>query len=750
MKTKSAINPTLNPTISRRQFIVSASVVAGGLAMQLQSPAVLAEAGKTDGVQQSLTAWLNILPDDTVVVTVPSPEIGNGASTQYAMNIAEELECAWENVSVKFASYSDEYKNPGSFGIGLQPFFGGHSTDHDRLPYSLQLGASARERLKLAAARRLGVPQSEITARESVLSHSASGRSLRFGEVAADAAKIQLDAEPAIKPQSEWRLLGKRQPSKLQIPDIVRGKAQFGIDTTPPGTVYAALKQSPVHGGLLRSHQPEVALAMPGVKAVVVVEAGPGKGSPVPAKPTFGFEGSESRSGVAVIAEHYWQAKKALEAMPVEWDNGLGEFWSSNDKVLERKARVLDKAEGSAVTSHGTVEGHDASIELEATYHTPFCEHATMEPLNGTARFTGDSLEIWHPTQDMQQAFWVAVDESGVHPENVRIHQTLVGGGFGRRVEGDDLRAVVAIAMQYPDVPVKVIWSREESTQQGSYRTHIASRFRAGLAEDGLPLFLAAEACFSGLSLNIGYTDMPYAGAIPNVKLATSHMPMHVATGAYRAPSYNSHAFMVESFIDECANAAGIDPLDYRLQLLKDWDPAWSECLKVAAKKNGWGEALPKGQGRGIAISNWPHSGTKQAGTTVCAAVHVEVSNDGELKIHRIDVSFDSGRIVNKDAVIAQLEGGIIYGLNMTLNEGLTLKDGAIVEANFDTLPMLKMADIPDLHIHFDALSGHDRFAILGEAPVGPVGPAIGNAIYQATGIRLRSTPFKDHDLSWA
>ncbi|QQD19274.1 xanthine dehydrogenase family protein molybdopterin-binding subunit [Spongiibacter nanhainus] len=738
------------PTLTRRRFLVSAAVVAGGLSMQLRPAG--AQAAETTGQGSELSPWLVIKPDDTVVVTVPTPEIGNGASTQQAMNIAEELECDWDKVTVEFADFRREYQQPGSYAVGLQPFFGGHSTDHDRMPYTLQLGASARERLKTAAAQRWGVPVEDVSARNSVLTHSPSGRSLRFGEVAAAAASVELAKEPALKPQSEWRLLGKAQPHKLQLPNVVTGQAQFGVDVTLPGMVYAALLQSPVHGGVLKSHDPDAIKDMPGVRAVVVIDPSATPGSPVTASPTFGFEGSELRSGVAVIADHYWQAKKALDALPVEWDDGLGTFWSSNGKMHQRQDRVLDQWAGTALTKAGDVDAVDAAQVVEATYRTPFCEHAAMEPLNGTAIYSEEGLEFWHPTQDMQQAFWVAVDESGLDPAKVTFHQTLVGGGFGRRVIGDDVRAVVAIARQYPDVPVKVIWSREETTRQGSYRTQLAARYKAGLGEDGMPLSFQGETCYSGMPLNIGFTDMTYAAAgnIPNVRLQTSELPMHIATGAYRAPCYNAHAFTVETFVDECAVAGGIDPLEYRLRLLAGWDPAWADCLKIAAERADWGKPLPKGQGRGIAISNWPHPGEKQAGATVCAVAHVEVSQAGELKVHRLDFTFDCGRIVNKDAVAAQLEGGIIFGLNMSLNEGLTIADGAVVEQNFDALPMVKMGDLPEINIYFEALSGHDRFGIIGEAPVGPIGPAIGNAIYQAIGKRVRSTPFRNADLSWS
>ena len=755
MKQNAMERTILERKLSRRKFLVSAATVAGGLSLKLipaDALAAAADPGAAIRSGEEFSPWLRILPDDTVIVSVPTPEIGNGATTQHAMNIAEELACAWNKVRVEFASYSREYQQPGSYAVGLQPFFGGHSTDHDRMPYTLQLGASARERLKAAAAQRWNVPVAEVTALDSVLTHTASGRTLRFGEVAAAAAAVQLEFEPAIKPQNQWRILGKSKPYKLQLPDVVKGSAVYGMDVTLPGMVHAALLQCPVQGGILKHHEPAAVQGMPGVKAVVVIDPAKTPGSPVQADPTFGFEGSELRSGVAVIADHYWQAKRALDALPVEWDLGLGQFWESNEKMHERQDRVLEKMAGDALTKAGDVSKVRPLKTVEATYRTPFCEHATMEPLNGTAIFSEDGLEFWHATQDMQQAFWVAVDESGLHPGKVNFHQTMVGGGFGRRVIGDDVRTVIAIARQYPGVPVKVIWSREETTRQGSYRTQLAARYKGGLDEQGTLLSLQGETCFSGMALNLGYADMAYAasGGIPNVRLSTSNLPMHLFTGAYRGPCYNSHVFTVESIIDECAVAAGIDPLDYRLKLLENWDPAWSECLKVAAAKAGWGESLPTGQGRGIAISNWPHSGSKQRGATVCAVAHVEVSKAGELSVRRIDFTFDCGRIVNQDAVVQQIQGGIIYGLNIALNEGLTIVDGAVKEGNFDSLPLLKMADIPEINIYFEALSGHDRFAIIGEAPVGPIGPAIANAIYQATGKRLRSTPFRKEDLSWS
>jgi isoquinoline 1-oxidoreductase beta subunit len=458
-----------------------------------------------------------------------------------------------------------------------------------------------------------------------------------------------------------------------------------------------------------------------------------------------------------VIADHYWQAKMALDALPVEWDAGAGAQWTSSRQIYEAAGALPDDSGDTVLRNTGDAASVTGGKIVAATYATPYCENAMMEPLNGTAVVTADQVELWCPTQDMLQAYWVAIDETGVAPEQVRIHPTHVGGAFGRRTQADDVRTVVAVAREFPGVPVKTIWSREECFRQGRYRTPLVTRFKAVLGNDGYPLAVTSKASFIGtrplFQLSLGYDDMPYftSGIIPNVHISTTHLPIHVLNGAYRGPCLNSHAFFVETFIDECATAAGIDPLEYRLKLVSQWDKAWTDCLRIAAQKAGWGQPLPRGEGRGIAITNWPKAAIRNTGTTICTAARVKVSPDGELTIQQLDIAFDCGRVANPDAVRAQLEGGTIFGMNMTLNEQITIKDGAIVEGNFDQYPMLRLGDrLPQINIHFEALSGDERFDLIGEAPVAPVGPAIGNAIFQATGKRLRSTPFRTHDLRWS
>jgi isoquinoline 1-oxidoreductase beta subunit len=750
-------------TLSRRQFIVWGAVSAGGLALGItragrtRSRDPRSQPWASDEAQGSeLSAWIEIAPDDTVTIRSPTPETGNGAMTQVAMNVTEELACDWSRVEIRFCSIRRDYIENGVYNRGFLPFFGGHGTDGVRMTHALQLGASARERLKTAAAARWNVPVAEIEARQSVLTHGPSGRRLRYGEVAAEAAKISLPAEPELKPQSQWSFLGKASPAKLHIPGIVTGKTVFGIDVAVPGMVHAALMQAPVHGGTLKSAKPEAVLGMPGVRAVVVVDPSKTKGAPVEPKATWALDTSRVQSAVAVIADHYWQAKKALDALPVEWDAGAGARWTSSDEIYAAARALLDSGGGRVLRETGDVAAVTGGRAVEQTYATPYCENAALEPLGGTALVTGDSVEVWCPTQDMLQAYWVAIDETGMAPEKVEIHQTFVGGRFGRGTQADDVRMVVAIAREFPGVPVKTIWSREECFRQGRYRTPIITRFKAVLGDDGYPAAVTSRASFVGthplFQLTIGYDDMPYftSGVIPNVHLSSVHLPVNVLNGAYRGPCFNSHAFFVETFIDECAVAAGIDPLEYRLRLASKWGKPWAECLRVAAEKAGWGRPLPRGEGRGIAITCWP-SPTPSSGTIICAVAQVAVSPRGELRVKQLDYAFDCGRVANPDAVRAQIEGGALFGMNMTLNEQITLEDGIIAESNFHQYPMLRLGDrLPQINVHFEALSGHERFDIIGEAPVGPVGPAIGNAVFQATGKRLRSTPFARHDLSWS
>lgn len=754
---------------SRRRFIVASAAVGGGLAlgfMPINATAAAAGDGSALAAAREFSPWLVIAPDGMVTVRVTLPESGNGVMTQMAMTVAEELSCDWKMIRTELAStqrnVAEDYVY--SKAVPAYPFFAGRSTTNEWLHHMLQVGASARERLKLAAAQQWSAPVTEIEAKDSVLTHHPTGRTLSYGAVADKAATVKLDAEPKLKPQAEWTLLGKKSPAKLHIPAIVNGSAQYGIDVRLPDMLYAALLQSPVQGGRLRKYDADKVRRMPGVRAVVVVD--PDEPRTIKLKNPSDDWDNSAQAGIAVIADHYWQARQALAALPVEWEDGTGARWKSDEHIV-KAAKALVEQPGKTVTEVGKPDQAmpQQAKFVEATYTTPYCDHAPMEPLNGTARVTAERVDLWHPSSMTDVAQYVAAQEAGVALDKVFVHQTLIGGQFGRRNFGDDVRMVVAVAKKYPGRPIHVIWSREETTRQGRYRALNVVKLKAGLDKEGMPQALIGRSAGrsfrpNGLpaeqlgmySTGFGLFFSAYAsGVIPNSRVEYHDMPLHILTGPFRGPGYNSNTFIVESFIDECAHAAGIDPLEYRLKMYARWpDPGPTLCLKEAASKAGWGGKLKKGMAQGIAVGNWGSYGRPQAGTTVSAVATVEVSKKGVLKVHAIDLAFDCGSIVNRDAVLHEMQGGVAFGLNLALNEGLTIKDGRIVEGNFDQYPMLRMADMPKINVHFGGLSGHERFAEVGEPPVGVIGPAVANAIFRVTGKRIRSTPFRKHDLSWS
>ncbi len=747
--------------LDRRQFVCSTLAAGGALVMGLRDQAAQgAEAqtiiwDKDDPIGSSeFTPWLSIAPDDTVVVRCTAPDIGNGVLTQAAAFVMEELGTSWDKIRPEYASINRDYKEGKVYSTvaGGQSYFSGRSTGPDRMKTYMQVAASARERLKTAAAEHWGVKVDDVVAQDSVLTHKPSGRTLRFGEVVAKAAKVKLAAEPAPKDRAQWTFLGKQNPGKVQLPDIVNGSLVYGIDVRLPNMVYAALRQSPVQGGTLKSYDADAVKNMPGVLAVVAVR--PKESKPTDFKPPIPLDRSVAQHAVAVIAEHYWQARTALDALPIEWDDGPGARWKTTAQMNDAVYEAIDKPGSKIEMSVGDVEaGFKAAHKIvEATYHTPFCDQSPLEPLNGTALVTKDRVDVWHPSQQTLNAFYVAADETGIAPEHVYVHQTYVGGAFGRRIFGDDVRLVVAIAKQFPDRPVHVIWSREEQMRQGRYRSILGGKFKVGLGADGLPTtLLVRESGAPGFSIS-GLVDSAFPQVVPNVQVESQVAPFHILTGAYRGPGYNSNAFFVESLLDECALAAGIDPMEYRIKVYEKWsDIGWVKCLKEVRDKSGWGEALPKGQGRGVAVANWAMRGKPNAGTTVATVAKVEVSKDGKLKILQIDLAFDSGRIFNEEAVRVEMEGGTLFGLNMSFNEGLNIKNGQIVEGNFDVYPMLRMANTPRvINVHLGGLSDFPRYVEVGEPPAGVIGPAVANAIFQATGKRLRTTPLRLHDLSWA
>ena len=742
--------------LNRRKFLISSFAAGGAMVIGTHAMAATIE-GLPAGVPTpagatEFTPWLTIGADDIVTVRATAVDIGNGTLTQIASYIMEELNPAWDNIKVEYADTNRDYKEGNVYSTpgGALGYFSGRSTGPARMDTYLQVAASARARLIGAAAEAWGVPAAEITIKDGVLSH-ASGKSAKFSEMVEAASKVSFAEEPKPKDRSEWTWLQKKAPAKIQIPHIVNGSAIYGVDVKVPDMVYAAMMQSPVMGGKLKSYDAEKVKDMPGVLAVVTVE--PGENVPTDLKPPFPFGVNPAQHAVAVIAEHYWQARMALDALPIEWDDGPGAQWKSTQQMVDAALAAVEKPGEKVEVSNGDVEAvfKDAGKIVEANYHTPYCDQTPIEPLNGTALVTPDRVDFWHPSQHSQEAFYVAAHETGVAPENVYFHQTFVGGGFGRRVFSDDARMVVAVAKKYPGKPVHLIWSREEMTRQGRYRPMMAAKLKAALGDDGLPTALLGRMSGGPGFFAVGMPETALTAVTPNAQIESQTVPFHILTGPYRGPGYNSNAFFVETFVDELAEAAGEDPLDYRLRLYgKFADKGWVKVLEEVKAKSGWGEALPKGQGRGVAVANWGMDGKTPSGTTVATVAKVDIAQDGTLKVLQLDVAFDTGRILNEDAVRVELEGGTIFGLNMSMMEGLNVEDGRIVEGNFDEYPMLRMEDMPKINIHFGGLSDDNRYFEIGEPPAGVVGPAVGNAIYAAIGKRVRSTPFRLHDLTWS
>ncbi|MFL6548961.1 MAG: molybdopterin cofactor-binding domain-containing protein [Povalibacter sp.] len=732
-------------SLTRREFVIGTSVVAGGFALSILPTA--AESSTVDPKAMELTPWIVINKDNTVIVRVPGPEAGTGGSTQVAMLVAEELQCEWKSIRVEPISFRRNAVENNLYlkDSGVWSSFAGGACAPEIQATLLQAGASARERLRVAAARQWQVAIEEVNARDGMLLHTSSSRSLTYGDIAALAAAVQLKDEPKPKAEEEWTLLRKHTPAKLHVPAVINGTSIFGMDVRLPGMLYAALVQCPVHGGKLKRYDFEAIRRMPGVRGIAVID--PSQQKPEMTKTAF-WANTALQSGVAVLADHYWQARKALDALPIEWNLGDGAAWANTQQLYNALLARLDEPAEDLVKDEGDaprVISAAGERALSATYHTPLCDHAPLEPLNGTALVTKDRVELWHPTAFAQQAQMIAQEETGLPPENIEVHLPLIGGSFGRRVGGDDVRMVLAVAKQFPGTPVHVIWSREETFRQGRYRDLQAVKLHAALDDRGLPEALTMHVAGHNPTL-LGLQDNVYvSGCVPHVRVEQSKVPMHLLVGQFRGPGYNTHCFVMESFIDECAAHARIDPLKYRQMILRTWpDAGWQKCLDEVATRAQWGRELPKGYGQGLALGNWAMGGKPESGTTAAAIATVEVAEAGALKVHSLDLAFDSGKILNKDAVLAQLQGSMIFGMNVCMNEELAIENGQVVDDNFHRYPMLRMADVPSrVDVHFGAVSGHARYGGPGEVGTGLVAPAIANAIFRATGRRLRSMPFR-------
>ncbi len=705
-----------NLTMNRRTFLKTTALAGSGLLVgcTFSSPKLLSTPKATE---EELGLWVRIGTDDMVTLILPSSEMGQQAHTGQAMILAEELEADWNSIRVVTAPVNPEYGNPqqnnsqatgGSYSI---------SAFWDKLR---QVGAGTREVLMTAAARQWGVPVSECKAENGRVLHSTSGRSLSYGQLAAAAAKLSPPDDPVLKTPQQFRLIGKSIP-KLHTPAKVNGSAEFGIDVHRPGMLFAAVNQSPVFGGQVTSYDEKAAKAVKGVEAVV----------PIP-------------NGVAVVADSTWHAKKGLEALKPEFEGG-------NTAKLD-SAKVSAKLR-AALDGMGKAE-ISADKVLDVEYEHPYLHHATMEPMNCTAHVTPGSCEVWAPTQSQEYAIKAAKEVTGFSEEKIQIHTTLLGGGFGRRGEWDFVTQAVTVSKALQR-PVQAVWSREEDTQHGFYRPASMSRYQVGLGGDGLPVRwesqFAQPNVLARFTPPLGWLDLdpmtiPASvhdyGLLPDhfykvegVNMTHTGVKLGVPTGFWRSPMNNLNVFYTESVMDELAHLAETDPLAYRLKFLGE-SPRHKAVLELAARQAGWGAPLPKGHGRGIAIHEWfPLDDAK---TVAAQVAEVSVSKRGRLKVERVDCVVECGLAVNPDSVKSQMEGGIVMGLSAALFERITLEDGRVVQGNFDDYRIARKRDTPEINV---------TIVQSDAAPTGtgnsnsPIVPAITNAIFAATGVRIRKLP---------
>jgi isoquinoline 1-oxidoreductase beta subunit len=674
-------------------------------------------------------AWLRIGTDGVVTLTVDKSEMGQGSQTGLAMILAEELEADWSTVRL-----GPMPENPAGWSRRMST--GGSTAIHGSWDALRKAGASAREMLVAAAALTWKVERTECRAERGAVVHAPSGRRLGYGALAQQASRLPVPESPPLKDPKDFRLIGTRM-QRLDTPAKVDGSAVFGSDVQVPGILIAAIERCPVFGGTIKRYDATKTKALPGVRAVVQLDPSPWTGKD-------GAWGVGCAAGVAVVADTYWHAFQGRQALDIEWDEGEATSLGS-DGIRAELARLADQpgVEARKVGDPAAALA-GAAQRVEAAYEVPFLHHATMEPMNCTAhvRADGGGCDVWAPTQNQTRAQEVAAELAGLPKESVRIHTTFLGGGFGRRLEPDFVSEAVRVSKAV-GAPVKVIWSREDDTRHGFYRPTSYNRFVAGLDAAGnpvawthrvvgTPIRLKFGPLAKGLdgSLVDGAEDLPYA--VPNLlvdQVAADFRP--IPRGFWRSVGISHNAFVTECFLDEVAAAAKRDPYELRRALLRD-KPRHLRTLQLAAEQAGWSTPLPAGRGRGIALAEWQ--------PTVCAQVaEVSLGSDGTVRVHRVVCAVDCGPAVNVGQIEAQMQGGIVYGLTAALYGEITIERGRVKQGNFDDYPMLRMDEMPAVEVH--VVPSTDKQGGIGEPSVGPIAPAVCNAIFAATGKRIRRLP---------
>lgn len=704
--------------LSRRKFLYVGAAASGGLLLSLSIPLARREAEAADTDDFVPNAFVRIDSDGQIVLTMPYVEMGQGTYTSIPMLIAEELEVDLKLVRLEHAPPNAKlYGNPLLAGVQAT---GGSTAIRAAWKPMREAGAVARTMFVSAAAKRWNVDPASCRAQSGEVLHAPTGRRLKYGELAADAARLPVPENVALKRPEDFKLIG-RPAKRLDTPAKVNGTAVFGIDVRPPGVKIATLAQSPVFGGRVKSVDDTAAKAVKGVSQIVRLD-----------------------DAVAVVADHMGAAKKGLAALAIEWDDGPHAKLSTADIAAELEKATLNS--GPVAQNIGDVDKAMASAvtKIEAIYQVPFLAHATMEPMNCTVHVRKDGCEVWVGSQVIGRAQVVAAKTAGLPLDKVVAHNHLIGGGFGRRLEVDGVTRAVQIAQQL-DGPVKVVWTREEDIQHDMYRPYWFDRISAGLDEKGMPT--AWNHRYAGSSViarwlppafNNGLDSDSTEGAIDLVySLPNMHVeylrvePPGIPTAFWRSVGPSHNVFVTESFVDELAAAAKQDAVAYRRALL-DQAPRAKAVLELAAEKAGWGQSLPQRVGRGVSVQF-------VFGTYMAQVAEVEVSKNGAVRVRRVVCAVDCGTVVNPDTVLAQIQSAIIFGITSALYGEITLKNGRVEQTNFDTYQMLRMNEVPAIEVHI--IQSYEPPGGMGEPGTSAIVPAVTNAIFAATGKRVRKLP---------
>lgn len=711
----------MTTSFTRRHFVCAAASL-GGLALTLELPAqenVRPLAASGPRPPRAPSAFLQIGADDSILITTPAVEMGQGGHSALPMVLMEELGGNWAHVKVVDAPPAAVYNNPM---FGLQATVGSFSV-RGWYGEMRRIAAAARTMLVEAAAQQWRVPAAQLTVANSKIT-GPGGRKCSFGSVARAAARLPVPQDPPLKNPSQYTLIGGNSP-RPDVPEKVDGSARFGIDVSFPDMLYAAVKTCPTHGGTLKSLDDSAARAVPGYHSTVRLQ-----------------------DGVVVLARTYWQARKALDKVRMEFD--LGPLGSLDSHKVSQELHAGFQEPGIMARNDGNVEAAltRAVKRVEAVYEVPYLAHACMEPMNATARVTAEGCEVWCGTQNPPAAQAAAAKATGLPLERVQVHVQYLGGGFGRRGEGDFVAQVAAAARTTQGRPVKLIWTREEDIQHDFYRPAAAIRFRGGLDAAGNLIALECKVVTASAPprpsagppfYTEGLADAHYK--IPNFKVTGLNKNLGIRFGYWRSVNHSHNPFMFEGFIDEMARAAGRDPYEFRRAMLQHEDPAARRQLAVLdlmAQKVNWAHP-PAGHAYGIAAFEAFGS---FIGTVVEASVR-----DNVVSVHRVVQAIDCGVAVHPDNIKAQMEGGMVYGLTAALRGEITLRNGAIMQGNFHDYPMLMMAQMPEVESYI--LPSTAAPGGVGEPGTGPIAPAFANAIYAASGMRLRSLPLSRSPLSY-